>query len=167
MMMTGTASIRTRAENAKRPEASLTGNRCDAELKREGASIRETLLNAICFLLLLAILALVGYFAERWIERHLDRPLWHPLWHEPLDESGMRSQTVPLSLFATASRCTKEIRSRQILVGGVREVSGRVKCSPKPKMVKIPYPPRAFPDEGASGRGKRSSGSDGLGSEGN
>ena len=81
-MTTDTASIQTQAENAKRPEASLEGNRCercDAELKREGASIRETLLNAICFLLLLAILAPVGYFAERWIERHLDRPLWHPL----------------------------------------------------------------------------------------
>ena len=62
-MTTDTASIQTRAENAKRPEASLEGNRCErcnAELKPEGASIRETLLNAICFLLLLAILAPVG-----------------------------------------------------------------------------------------------------------
>lgn len=100
-MTTDTASIQTRAENAKRPEASLAGNRCercDAELKRERASIREILLKAICFLLLLAMLAPVGYFAERWIERHLDRPLWHPLWHEPLDDWGALTDCAALPL---------------------------------------------------------------------
>jgi hypothetical protein len=60
---------------------------CNTELKDEGASVREIVLNAICLFLLVAILApVVGYLAERWFERFLDHPQWHPQWREPLDD---------------------------------------------------------------------------------
>jgi hypothetical protein len=59
-------SIRKQATNSKKPNAVLEGER---------ASVREIVLNAIRIFLLLAILAPVGYFAERWIERYRDRPL--------------------------------------------------------------------------------------------
>jgi len=94
-MTTDTASIRKQATNSKKPETSFSENRCErcnAELTNERVSVRETLLNAACFLLLLTFLAPLGYVAEQWIQRHLDRPLWHPLWHEPLDNcSGYRA----------------------------------------------------------------------------
>jgi hypothetical protein len=90
-MRTDIVSIRKVATISKKPEASLPGDRCEhcnAELRRERASVGEIVLNAICLLILLAILAPVGYFAEQWIERHLERPLWHLPWHEPLDNWG-------------------------------------------------------------------------------
>jgi hypothetical protein len=98
-MTTDTASIRKQATNSKKPETSFSENRCErcnAELTNERVSVRETLLNAACFLLLLAFLAPLGYVAEQWIQRHLDRPLRHPLWHEPLDNWGA-AVIVPVS----------------------------------------------------------------------
>jgi hypothetical protein len=84
MMKADIGSIRKQATNAKKPEMSIHRNRCehcDAELRSERPSVREILLNAICLLILLAILAPPGYFAEQWIERNLDCALRHPLWH--------------------------------------------------------------------------------------
>jgi hypothetical protein len=86
MMTADTASIRKRTTNSKKPEGTLHRERCahcNALLENQRASVREIVLNAICLLLLLAILVPVGYLAEQWIERYRDRPLWHPLWHEP------------------------------------------------------------------------------------
>lgn len=103
MMTTDTVSTRPPAENEKKREASFSGNRCErcnADLTNERVSVRETLLNAACFLLLLVFLAPLGYVAEQWIQRHLDRQLWHPLLHEPLDNWGVltncRSSTARL-----------------------------------------------------------------------
>lgn len=95
MMRADIVSIRKLTANSKKPEVSLPRSRCEhcnAELRDERASVREIVLNAICLLILLAILVPVGYLAEQWIERHLDRPLWHPLWHEPLDDWGLQPE---------------------------------------------------------------------------
>ena len=93
-MTADTVSIRKQVENAKKPEAPPHRNRCEscnAELKDERVSLQEIVLNAVCLLIVLAILAPGEYLAVRGIERRLDHPLWHPLWHEPLD-NGVRGR---------------------------------------------------------------------------
>ena len=99
-MTADAVSIRKEVENAKKREAPPHRSRCEscnAELEDGRASLREIVLNVICLLVVLAILAPGGYLAARWIERRLDRPLWHPLWHEPLDNWGARSGSADLA----------------------------------------------------------------------
>jgi hypothetical protein len=84
-------STHNQVATSRKPELgsnSIRCERCNAELGHHRATLRGIVLDAICLLVLLAILAPLGYLAEQWIYQHLDRPLRNPLWHEPLDDWG-------------------------------------------------------------------------------
>jgi hypothetical protein len=41
--------------------------------------------NPLCGILLLTVLSLVGYIADKWLERNGREIFEQPVWHEPLD----------------------------------------------------------------------------------
>jgi hypothetical protein len=41
--------------------------------------------NAVCGILLLAVLTFAGYFADKWLERNGHDVFDSPIWHEPSD----------------------------------------------------------------------------------
>ena len=41
--------------------------------------------NAVCGILLLTVLTLIGYIADRCLERNEHKLFDQPVWHEPLD----------------------------------------------------------------------------------
>jgi hypothetical protein len=41
--------------------------------------------NTLCGILLLTVLTLAGYIADKWLERYGNELFEQPVWHEPLD----------------------------------------------------------------------------------
>jgi hypothetical protein len=48
-------------------------------------STREVLLNAVCAIVLLAILVPAFWFSEEWLERAGQRAVDHMFWREPIE----------------------------------------------------------------------------------
>jgi hypothetical protein len=45
----------------------------------------EMIANTLCGILLLTVLSLAGYIADKWLERSGNELFEQPVWHEPLD----------------------------------------------------------------------------------
>lgn len=58
---------------------------CGASMRSARLSIGEMIANTLCGILLLAVLTLVGYIADKWLERNGNELFEQPAWHEPLD----------------------------------------------------------------------------------
>ena len=58
---------------------------CGAGLRSARLSIGEMIANTLCGILLLTVLSLAGYIADRWLERSGRELFEQPVWHEPLD----------------------------------------------------------------------------------
>jgi hypothetical protein len=58
---------------------------CGARSRSVRLSIGEMIANILCGILLLIVLALAGYIADKWLERNGNELFEHPVWHEPLD----------------------------------------------------------------------------------
>ncbi len=81
-------SASTGNRNADRIGPSLQTDRCEfcgASLRSVRLSIGEVAANAVCGILLLAVLTLAGYIADKWLERNGHDLFEQPVWHEPLD----------------------------------------------------------------------------------
>ena len=74
--------------NFKRSETPLQSNRCEscgANLRPVRLSIGEIGANAVCGILLLTVLTLAGYIADKLLECNGHELFDPPVWHEPLD----------------------------------------------------------------------------------
>jgi hypothetical protein len=74
--------------NAEKGRALLRSDRCafcGANLRPDRVSIVEMAANAVCGIVLLTVLTLAGYIADKCVER-IGHELFDQLvWHEPLD----------------------------------------------------------------------------------
>jgi hypothetical protein len=74
--------------NFKRSGPPLRSDRCElcgASLRPARLSLAEMTANAVCGILLLTVLTLAGYVADKWLERNGHELFDRPVWHEPLD----------------------------------------------------------------------------------
>ena len=58
---------------------------CGASLRSARLSIGEMIANILCYTLLLTVLTLAGYIADKLLEREGHEFFEQPVWHEPLD----------------------------------------------------------------------------------
>ena len=78
----------TEMRNSEKSGPVLRTDRCEscgASLRSSRLSVGEMAANAVCGILLLSVLTLVGYIADRCLERNEHKLLDQPVWHEPLD----------------------------------------------------------------------------------
>jgi len=90
MMMTrkNIASASMKKRNSDRSGPHLRTDRCElcgTSPRPVRLSIGEMAANAACGILLLTVLTLFGYFADKWLERNGHDVFDPPIWHEPLD----------------------------------------------------------------------------------
>jgi len=82
------ASASARMRNLKRSGAPLKCDRCEffgSSLRSIRLSIVEMAANVVCGILLLTVLTLAGYIADKCWERNEQEFFNQPVWHEPLD----------------------------------------------------------------------------------
>jgi len=78
----------TEMRNSERSGSVLRSDRCEscgASLRSSRLSVGEMAANAVCGILLLTVLTLIGYIADRCLERSGHKLFDQPVWHEPLD----------------------------------------------------------------------------------
>ena len=90
MMMTkkNVASASTGMRNLETSGSPLRSDRCEfcgASFRSVRLSVGEMAANAVCGILLLTVLTLAGYIADKWLERNGHDLFDPPVWHEPLD----------------------------------------------------------------------------------
>jgi hypothetical protein len=82
------ASVSAETPNIETSGPPLRSDRCEfcgASSRSVRLSIGEMIVNTLCGILLLTMLMLAGYFADKWLERNGNELFEQPVWHEPLD----------------------------------------------------------------------------------